>query len=151
MKRFCILTLALSLLLGCSTPGALERRIGEKVESCKSDAPCIVRIKDLTDFQWDKMYVFSYGAYPEYIEKALGAPLPDYVEFQRRMVFLKDGKIVYREDEPTDVEHMVDGEVTFGGMNTEPSYVLFTPETAVFSAAKHKHSNGVAYSLTQGK
>ena len=125
--------------------------MGERVEGCKSDAPCIVRIKDLTDFQWDKMYVFSYGAYPEYIEKALGAPLPYYVEFQRRMVFLKDGKIVYREDEPTDVEHLVDGEVTFAGMNTEPSYVTFTPETAVFSAAKFKHSNGVAYSLTQVK
>jgi hypothetical protein len=151
MKRFCILTLALLLMLGCSKSGVLERRIGERVDACKADAPCIVRVKDLTDFPWDKMYVFSYGAYPEYIEKALGTPLPDYVEFQRRLVFLKNGKIVYREDEPTDIENLVNGEVTFAGMDTEPSYVSFTPDTAVFIAAKHKHSNGVAYSLTQVK
>jgi hypothetical protein len=123
MKRFFILTLALSLMLSCSKSGVIERKIGERVDACKSDVPCIVGIKDLTDFQWDKMYVFSYGAYPEYIEKALGTPLPDYVEFQRRIVFLKDGKIVHREDEPTDIESMADGEVSFAGMDTEPSYL----------------------------
>lgn len=97
------------------------------------------------------MHVFSYGAYPEYIEKALGTPLPDYVEFKRRIIFLKDGRIVYREDEPTDIERMVDGEVSFTGMDTEPSHLSFTPDTAVFRAAKHEHSDGVAYTLTQVK
>jgi hypothetical protein len=129
----------------------IERKIGASVDSCKPAGPCTIRIKDLTDFQWDRMHVFSYGAYPEYIEKALGAPLPDYVEFKRRLVFLKGGEIVHREDEPIDIEGMVDGEVRFAGMDTEPSHLSFTPEDAVFSASKQKHSNGVAYVLAQVK
>ena len=151
MKRFCFIALALFLMPGCSRSGLIEQRIGEKVNSCKSDAPCIIRIKELTDFQWDEMYVFSYGAHAEYIERALGTPLPDPVEFQRRIVFLEGGRIVHREDEPTDIEGMVDGEVGFAGMDTQPSHLSFTPATSVFTASKHEHSNGIAYTLTQVK
>ena len=148
MKRFCILILALTLLLGCSRSGLIERRVGERVESCKPDASCVIRIKDFTDFQWDKMYVFSYGAELSDIEAAIGTSFPNFVQFTRRLVFLKEGKIVYREDEPTDIEHAVDGEVSFTGMDTEPSHLMFTTETAVFSAKRQGHSHGVAYILT---
>ena len=151
MKRLYILSLTLFLVLGCSRSGLIERRIGERVDSCKPDTSCIVKIKELTSFQWDKMFVFSHGASPEYIEKALGTPLPEYVEFQRRIVFLKDGAIVHREDEPTDIEGTVDGEVRFAGLNTEPSYLSFTPDTAAFSAAKGESSKKVVYLLTQVK
>jgi len=151
MKRISILTLASFLLLGCSRSGLIEQRIGDRVDSCQPNTSCIVKIKELTSFQWDKMFVFSYGASPEYIEKALGLPLPEYVEFQRRFVFLKDGRIVYREDEPTDIEGVVDGQVSFAGMYTEPSYLSFTPETATFSAAKREYSKKVVYVLTPTK
>ena len=151
MKQFCILTLASILMLGCSKSGLIEQRIGERVNRCKPDAPCIIRIKDLTDFQWDQMHVFSSGARPDDIEKALGAPFPDYVEFQRRIVFLKDGKIVHREDEPTDIERLVDGEVSFAESYTEPAHWLFTPDTAVFRATKKEFEGGVYYTLTQVK
>ena len=135
-------------MLGCSRSGLLERRVGERVERCQTGAPCVVRMKDLTGFQWDKMYVFSYGAELSDIETALGTSFPNFVQFTRRLVFLKDGKIVYREDEPTDIEHAVDGEVSFAGMDAQPSYLMFTPETAVFSAKRQEHSHGVLYLLT---
>ncbi|MFL6254089.1 MAG: hypothetical protein ACJ74T_03630 [Pyrinomonadaceae bacterium] len=122
--------------------------MGESVESCRPGAPCVVMLKDLTNFQWDKMYVFSYGAELSDIQTALGTSFPNFVQFTRRLVFLKDGKIVYREDEPTDIEHAVDGEVNFAGMDTQPSYLMFTPDTAVFNAKKEKHSHGVLYLLT---
>jgi hypothetical protein len=159
MNRSYIFTLAVLMMLGCSRPGPIERRVGKRVDSCQPDAPCVVRIKELTDFQWDKLYAFSDGAQRSDIEKAIGTPFPEFVEFTRRLVFLNDGKIVYREDEPTDVEHEVDGQVhytgrdtePYTGLNTEPSYLMFTPESAVFSAKSQEHSHGVAYVLTQMK
>jgi hypothetical protein len=151
MKRFSILTLALLLMLGCSSSGLIEQRIGKKVDSCKPDTPCIIRIKDLSDFQWDQLYVFSYGTGLDEIQKVLDTSFPDYVEFKRRLVFLKDGKIVHREDEPTNIEHSVDGQVSFAESYTEPSHWLFTPETAVFRAERIEDENGVYYTLKQVK
>jgi hypothetical protein len=151
MKRFCILTLALTLMQGCIRSGLIERRIVERVNDCVPNASCIIRVADLTDFRWDQMHVYTLGARPDEIEKALGTPLPNYVEFQRRIVFLKDGKIVHREDEPTDIERPVDGEVNFAESYPEPAHWSFTPETAVFSAEKKKFDGGAYYVLKQEK
>jgi len=129
----------------------IERRIVEQVNNCKPNSSCIIRIKDLTDFDWDQMHAFSAGASQEFIEKALGIPFPDYVEFKRRIVFLKAGRIVHREDEPTDIEQSVDGQVCFAESYAEPAHWLFSPETAVFSVAKRKFTNGNIYLLTELK
>jgi hypothetical protein len=150
MTRVCLLTLWLSLLLGCSRSGAVERQIGNRVNSCVPSAPCIVKIKDVTDFQWDQLHVFEYGASLDEIRKFLGTDYPDYVEFKRRLVFLKDGRIIHREDEPTDVERPVNGEVSFAESHTNPHW-SFTPETAVFRAEKKTFNGGVYYALRQAK
>ena len=97
------------------------------------------------------MHVYSYGASLEVIEKALGTRFPGYVELTRRIVFLKDGKIVHREDEPTEVERSANGEVSFAESYPEPSHWLFTPDTAVFRAEKKEFEGGVHYALTQIK
>ena len=149
MTRLCTVALTLLFMFGCSRSGAIERRIGEHIDACQSDSPCMVRIQELTTFEWDRMYVFSYGVSHPYVESALGTRFPDYVEFKRRLVFLKGGSIVHREEEPTDIERMVDGEVSFAGLDTQPSHLSFTPSDAVFIATRQTHSRGVAYTLTQ--
>src|SRR3712207_8580622 len=58
-RSFRILTLALTLTLGCSRSGVIERRIGERADGCGTNAPCVVRVADLTDFQWDQMHVLD--------------------------------------------------------------------------------------------
>ncbi len=152
MKQLIVSIFILLLFWGCSRTGLIEQAIGEKVDACKPDVPCIVKINDLTDFQWDEMHVFSYGSSLNEIEKTLRTDFPNYVEFKRRIIFLKDGKIVHWENEPTDIEAMTEGEVRFDGMETEPSQLSFTPESAVFMAVKYfPTSAGVAYSLKQIK
>ena len=139
------------LLLGCSRSGAIEEKIGKRVNGCSASAPCIVKIKDLTDFQWDQMHVFEYNATQDQIQESLGTDFPDYTEFTRRIVFLKSGKIIYREDEPTEIDRAVNGQVSFDpGSSTDP-HSSFTPETAVFRAEKKQSSGGVYYVLTQLK
>jgi len=151
MKQLIISIFILLLFCGCSRTGLIEQTIGEKVDACKPDVPCIVKIKDLTDFQWDEMHVFSYGSRLEEIRKTLRTDFPNYVQFKRRIIFLNDGKIVHWENEPTNIEGMTEGEVIFDGMENEPS-LSFTPESAVFTAVKYfPTSAGVAYSLKQIK
>jgi hypothetical protein len=109
-----------------------------------------VKIKDVTDFQWDQMHVFESGATLDKIEKSLGTNFPDYVEYTRRIVFLKDGKIVRREDQPTDFERPTNGAVGFAETGKDQHW-SYTPETAVFRAEKKSFDGGVYYVLTQVK
>jgi hypothetical protein len=96
------------------------------------------------------MHVFEAGASLDEIKQSLGTEFPGYVEFTRRMVFLKDGRIVHREDEPTDIERPVNGEVSFAESYSDPHW-SYTPETAVFRAEKKQFDRGVYYTLTQVK
>jgi hypothetical protein len=141
----------LLLTLNCTKSGLIEPLVVGRAKSCKPNTSCIIRMKELTDFEWDQMYVFSPGASQEFIEKSLGTPFPDYVEFKRRFVFLKAGKIVHREDDPTDIEHPIDGQVSFAESYAEPSHWLFSPETAVFNAEKRVFGNGSIYIMTPVK
>jgi hypothetical protein len=147
MKRLCFLIFMTLLLPGCSRSGLIEQRIGDRVNTCNATAPCIVKIKDLTDFPWDQMHVFQYNVSQEEIQRSLGTDFPNYTEFTRRIVFLKDGKIIRREDEPTDIERLVNGQVTFAESDTGP-HRSYTPETAVFRAEKKSFEGGVYYALT---
>ena len=102
VKQFLVFAFVLPITISCSKSGGIEQRIGDRVNACKPTEACIIKIKELTDFQWDKMYVFTSGARNEHIDKALGIKYPDLIEFTRLMVFTKDGKIVHREEQPTD-------------------------------------------------
>ena len=146
MKRLLVATLSLLLLCGCSK--RLEESIAQRIdETCKSSEPCVLRIKDLTHFEWDKMYVFEYSAELYDIETALGTSFPDFVQFRRRMVFLKGGRIVYREDEPTDIERILDGQVVFDIPDAEV-YRVYGPD-AEFLATKRKVDERTYYALEQ--
>ena len=152
MKQFIVFIFVLLVFCGCSRSGLIEQSIGDKIEACKPDVPCIVKIKDLTSFQWDEMHVFSYGSSLDEIQKTLRTDFPHYVEFKRRIIFLKDGKIVHWENEPTNIEGITEGEVVFVGMDKLPSQLSFTPDNAIFTGAKfYPTSAGVAYSLRQVK
>jgi hypothetical protein len=156
MMRLSISILATLLLCSCGSGkvGKIERRIGERIDACKPGDSCTIRISDVTDFSWDKMYAFTHNATQDQIDKALGTSFPDYVEFTKRLVFLKDGKIVYREDTPSNIESLVNREVIFDIRETEV-YKAYTAEDAVFRGWKEKFNNGsekdVYYRLGQIK
>ena len=150
MTRCSLLIFAVVFTFSCSHWTSIEHLAGQRIDNCSENGPCIIRFKDVTDFEWDEMYVFESGATLDRIEKALRTPFPDYVEFTRRLVFLKNGKIVYREDEPTDIERIVQGQLTFAESYSDPHW-FFTPESAVFSAQKKQSNGATYYVLTQIK
>jgi hypothetical protein len=141
--RLSISILATLLLCSCVSGkmGKIERRIGERIDACKPEDSCTIRISDVTDFSWDKMYAFTHNATQDQIGKALGTSFPDYVEFTKRLVFLKDGKIVYREDAPSNIASRLNREVVFDFPGTE-IYKAYAAEDAVFIGRKQKFDAG---------
>ncbi|MGH9969370.1 MAG: hypothetical protein ACREBG_16435 [Pyrinomonadaceae bacterium] len=150
MGRCWGLTFLLTVMVACSHSTSIEHRVGQSIDNCKSDSPCIIRVKDFTDFEWDEMHVFEYGASLDQIEQAIGTSFPDYVEFTRRMVFLNGGKIVHREAEPTDVERVTNGQLVFAESYRDTHW-SFTRENAVFKAQKKQSNGATSFALTQVK
>jgi hypothetical protein len=66
------------------------------------------------------------------------------------MVFTKDGKIVHREEQPTDIEGAVNGQVYFEGSYID-RYSLYLSDTALFRAERIEFKEGRYYKLTQMK
>jgi hypothetical protein len=150
VKQFLVFAFVLPITISCSKSGVIEQRIGDRVNACKPTEACIIKIKELTDFQWDKMYVFTSGARNEHIDRALGIKYPDLIEFTRLMVFTKDGKIVHLEKQPTDIEGAVNGQVYFEGSYID-RYSLYLSDTALFRAERIEFKEGRYYKLTQMK
>jgi hypothetical protein len=128
---------------------SVEAKIGKKVDNCQPEIECIFKISEITDFQWDKMFVFDYAVPDDEIAKHLGTEYGGGEQFKRQLVFLKDGKIIHQENLLTHVSDSVDDAVQFDGL-TYNNPLSFTPDTAVFKAQKYAVGYGdINYYLKQ--
>ncbi|HEX7286031.1 MAG TPA: hypothetical protein VF532_07595 [Candidatus Angelobacter sp.] len=135
--------------LGCKKHNApFEAKLLSAIDvKCQGRFPCTLRIKDVTDFEWDNLYVFKYTAHRGIVEKAVGHELPDFQEFHRKLIFTNRGNIVLYDEEPTNIEHVVNNEVVFDipDSNDYSSY----DANATFVIQKIAFSGGSYYQLTK--
>jgi hypothetical protein len=148
MTRITLASLALFCLsFGCKkhNPRFEAKLVSAITTKCQSQFPCTLRIKDVTDFEWDKLYVFKYTAHRGVVEKAVGHQLKDYGEFRRRIAFTNKGNIVLYEEEPTNIEHLVNNEVVFD-IPDSSDYRIYDSD-ATFAVQKIPIPDGSYYEL----
>lgn len=155
MEKGCLRNATLTALvlfgiaIGCkkdNTP--FEAKLLSAISSkCQGRFPCTLPIKDVTDFEWDKLYVFKYTAHRGIVEKAVGHELRDFQEFHRRIIFTNRGNIVLYDEEPTNIEHVINNEVVFDipDSNDYGSY----DASATFAIQKIATPRGSYYQLTK--
>ena len=142
------LTLAAILILsGCVGSRTMELKIVSSIRECPDPVKCRVKLADLTNFDWDRMYAFKYVATKLDRELALGTKDQEFTELERQIVFVKDGRIVFQESEATNVEHPIKNEVIFDIPDdaTSKSYV----HGVVFSAIEKRGEDGPYFLLKQ--
>jgi len=143
--------LFLVLFKSCGDPSidplSIEGKLVTKINStCGQSSNCTIGLRDVTDFDWDRAYVFRYTARKSEIEKVIGAPFPRYEEFERSIIFLNGGKVVYSEADPTDVEGLLNNQVVFDIADGD-SYKSYSPESR-FEVRRKNFQRGVYYELT---
>ena len=142
----------LLLAMGCKNGNEqikIEKLIVEIVnKQCNDNSNCIVAIKKLTKFKWDKMYAFNYPVPLEVINKAINKNYPYYREFTRPLIFLEGDKIVYYENNPSDVENLVDKQVVFDFADTL-KYQVYNYDKSDFKVEKKEFEKGSYYELHQ--
>ena len=135
-------------LPGCPRSGKVEQEIVSEIsQKCGDRGSCRIQIDRAALFDWDKMYAFKYTATAQDRERVLGTKAVGYRDLERQLVFLKDGKVVHQESEPTNVEHPVRNEVVFD----IPDSAAFKsyPHEAAFWVNRLSSSAGPYYELSE--
>lgn len=95
-----LIIILIPLTISCS-PKKIETKLIRSLErNCPGDT-CTVNLSDLTDFDWEKMYLFDDWASPEKISAATGIDYKKGGQFPngfRKMIFLNARKIVHEEE-----------------------------------------------------
>ncbi len=145
----------LALLLGvfaaltaCSENTSLEDRIADWYEtSCGDERTCELELRKLTSVEWDRLFVFWYGARQKEVEQILGIDnYPDFQELSRRIVLMRDGRIVHQEQHASDPERVLPGEVVFDLGDSKP-YSVYSARDARFNVKRVKTEGGWFFEL----
>lgn len=150
MRSLIVVILFLTIFASCGTkiidPLSIEGKLVTRINAtCGQSSSCIIRLNDVTDFAWDQVFVFKHNAMRSEIEKVIGTPFPQYEEFNRSMIFLKAGTVVYSEVEPADMERPINNHVVFDISDTEV-YRSYSHESQFEVKRKHFERN-VDYEL----
>src|SRR5262245_52230874 len=117
------------------TASSIEGQIGHAIESrCPKVSDCPIRLRDVTSFEWDKMFYFDLAVAPAERAKIVGVQL-ETAEFRRQLVFLRGGKILRNDLLPTDIERPIENQIVFQGGNELDRWITCDRE-AQFAATR---------------
>jgi hypothetical protein len=126
------------LFLLCILTSCKDKSIAAKLYSkCEGKDKCVQKIKEVTDFKWDKVYIFSVEASLENIEKILGVPYKQWGDVGDRIIFVDKGKVVYHEEYFPYPEGIENGRTLFE-LNKAPYIGQY--KTAAFSVTKKENN-----------
>jgi len=147
MKRLLIF-IVLVLMLGSCKKSSIKNIIADKVENkCQNMKTCTINMQEVTNFKWDKVYLFSEGTSLEDIDKALGFHYSYFEDIASRIVFVLDHQVVYHEDEfPYPNKKPLAGVLFKFNNDTIPH--IFTLSDANFSVKKTTVKGNLYYELT---
>lgn len=136
---------------GCSFTGRgkIENAIDSKIrEVCESNRICSIRVDEITWFDWDSLVVFSGGFTAVDKNRVLGKNYfnESHYGFSITIVLLKDGEIVYSEENFRDMERNRDGDTYFSDVDPSKHYRMY-PRNSVFEVERQRLSDGEYYSL----
>lgn len=152
MKSVFLLLLNVCLLCSCyqirSNNEPINRQISEYIrQTCEENKPCKIQIKNVTDFSWDKLYVFNEAVESDVISKILGKNYSSTSPyFSRKWFFVKDNQIVRTEEHILyEVDVPVDnGNVLLTEDNPKQKFSIFGQDS-IFEVSKNKLSDNEFY------
>lgn len=130
--------------MGCNrnrvSPSSVEGQIGHAIQQrCRGISNCTIRLRDVTSFDWDKMFYFDSTVPPAEREREVGVQLKSE-ELRRQLVFLRGGSVIRNDLLPTDIERPIENEIAFDDGNQANR--LSCDSDAQFLAQRERRWNG---------
>jgi len=139
------LLITIILILAYSCQNSIQDKIVSNIQKNGQGDSSILKIVDITSFDWDKMYVFCENSGLEEVNQQLGFEYPYFEDIAKRIIFTKTKKVVYHEEEYPDPEKKSKLEFILGKDTTK--VMAFTRRTAVFTAKKKIFFGWIYYEL----
>jgi hypothetical protein len=132
---------------GCNrnrvSASSIAGQIGHAIEErCPKISNYSIRLRDVTSFDWDKMFYFDCETRPADREQIVGVQL-ETEEFRRQLVFLRGGRIVRNDLLPTDIEKPIENETVFE-VGEEADWITCDNE-ARFTATRGDGGTGIMF------
>lgn len=142
MKKILILMLSIVLLTGCNT---MNNKINEKLikaidEKCGQNDSCAISIKEITNFEWDKVAIFGIGGSNSEISKLLGVNYNDSVDLKSGIIFVLKDNIVCKQDYSYNPE-IHDNNKIFIFLDKkpyDPNCFILTPDKSIIKGYRRK-------------
>jgi hypothetical protein len=109
-------------IVSCQNGESIAKKLYSK---CADKQACRLPLKDVTDFKWDKVYIFSERTSLEEIDRTLGFHYKYWEDTGERIIFVSNTEVVYHEDRFPDAEtkngttlYMISNRTYIGQYNT---------------------------------
>lgn len=151
MKNYSIIFLTMfSVLLLSSCSTSFDKKIANHIEIKCSDfstpQSCSIDLAEVTDFEWDSMYVFASMTMPDEINEVIGfdCNCKHVRDNYTRVVFTKGNRIVYKSQ-----YYGLGALVQFRSINKKDKYIQYSKNESVFYTLKKNNtlSEGYFYDL----
>jgi len=146
----CVLAFLTFCMFGCQNQIAVNRfrnKVINAIDSrCEVEQSCRINMRDVTDFEWDKMVIYCEGVFAEDLNEALGIEYRNEAVFASGIVFMNNGEIVLEDSVKCDPE----GLASFGyfvATRIDSRCAVFYPQNAILSGSKSQQKNYVRYVL----
>ena len=151
IRKVLTLVVCCFILNGCREKSVKWSIVTAIEKECQQADTCTVDLKGITNFAWDKLYLFDVSGADD-VDTVLGFHYPYFEDVASRIIFVKNNQVVYHEDEYPNPDKPPIANITFnlGGAH---AYVC-TPKNATFGVKKtteDKYSSYVLTPVKQGK
>ena len=129
--------------------GSFEGEALDVIEDCSDFKNCVISINQITNFDWDTMYVFRYLATDEDIKLITGISPENLGDsYSSKVVFMKEREVVFFEKRDVDVSSGPDNNaIVFDFGHTSRKFKLFTRESDLFNVERVYFGNEKYYYL----
>lgn len=149
MRKFkSIIGLFVFFIFCCSCNNTIESRIANRLKQCDS-VECKINITEYTNFEWDTAYYFETPVSQAVINKIIGFKYQNYQEFTRPLIFIRNRKVVYYENNPSSIESLTKNQVVFNGLTDTTVCKIISSSNPVFKGYTEKNGEINYYRLEQ--
>jgi len=143
MRLIIFFTMTFSLsFINCDIQNqSFEKKIVSEIVKCKKIDKCKIKVKNITDFEWDSMHVFKYNATFDDVKKVIGSNPKKYTEFSRKIIFTLKNDVVYFEELPEDVSRLKENQIVFDIPDNMTSKTYFK-DNSIFNVYKEEIIDG---------
>ncbi|MBS1527139.1 MAG: hypothetical protein JST19_15915 [Bacteroidetes bacterium] len=139
LARICCLIFVITILPACKR--SLQNKLSEAIENNCGKNPrkdCRIILANVTDFKWDRVYLFGSWTTPDAISSKLGTGYDDDGTYDdtQRLIFTRGSRIIYEED--------------INYLNGDKKIMFNIPDDSIFQRKRYYTSEQAVFNVERG-